>query len=174
MNISKALILVAVVGLFSCERSPVNAPQKADDSSLAFTPDTDRIQVHPFPEATEVRLYINQQSIDVSPQGEVSEGSYPRGGIPLTTSELHSIQDGLNYKKPPDAIAACCVPRHAFLFYDKAHKFLGSITVCFECGCATIDGQMPKPPANMEWLDWDETRFAHIIEAHGQTVHFGD
>ncbi|MBP2159256.1 MULTISPECIES: hypothetical protein [Asticcacaulis] len=124
-----------------------------------------------FPQATEVRMYVNKISINVDDAGKLSEGSYPANGIALSPAEIDTLRKSVSFTAPPDLVAACCIPRHAFLFYDTSHKLLGSLTVCFECSCAGLNGG-PQPPAGKDWIDWDYAAVAKIVQAHGQPLEF--
>ncbi|ESQ91193.1 hypothetical protein ABAC460_06420 [Asticcacaulis sp. AC460] len=130
--------------------------------------------VNPFPEATEVRMYMHKDMIRVDDKGQVNEGSFPEGGIAMAPADIGELNGpALTYIVPPEMVEAygCCFPRHAFLFYDKSGRFLGSIAVCFECHCV-MTTRFPKPLKGKDWLVWDEAIFKRIITAHGQPIEF--
>lgn len=112
---------------------------------------------------------MNNDGIIVSEQGKVADKSYPADGILLTAQEMHKVQNALYFVPAPEVVAACCIPRHAFLFYDKSHRYIGSISVCFECGCANVDGESINIPSDRD-VGWDEIAIARVIEAHSQST----
>ncbi|EGF91574.1 hypothetical protein ABI_29910 [Asticcacaulis biprosthecium C19] len=122
----------------------------------------------PFAQASEVRLYINEGMIDVASDGKLNDGSFPAGGIALTAVEFADLRKAAGFttwKSGPK----CCIPRHAFVFYDDVGKYLGSLEVCFECGCSFLDGGLQPPFSQVKW---DEAVFERIVKAHGQKTVF--
>ncbi len=147
-----ALLLAVVSALTSCSNHP--PPYRL------------------FPVAVKVHVYGAPSSdlMDVDKSGHVSaQGS--AGNIPvtdggwLTPSEIAELRDSIHFTRTPDSVAACCIPRHAFLFYDATGHYLGYLDVCFECGCADI---FPQPPRNgqLNWIDWNRQVIGKIVEDH--------
>lgn len=121
-----------------------------------------------FPEATEVRLFVNGASVDWDEQGVFREGTFPDRGFLLTADEVRLLRDAVKETPPPPAEVACCIPRHAFVFLGRDGKRLGALTVCFECGCADIaEGERLQRHRALQWLDWDEKVIGDIVRAHG-------
>ena len=132
--------------------------------------------------ATKVRAYAspNAYSLTVDGAGRMAasgqSADQKRGDVPypvadggwLSPVEVRELKAGLSFGSPPEAVAACCSPRHAFLFYGEGGQYLGSLTVCFECGCATM---LPRPVAKSgaNYLYWNYDVFRRIVTAHHLT-----
>jgi hypothetical protein len=134
-----------------------------------------RVPAPLFPGATEVRIFAADVPPMIDRAGHVSAqdnrsgpGDPPsilKGGDLLTPQEVTLLRKSVFYTRPPQAIAACCVPRHLFVFYGPNHAFLGDLRVCFQCGCAEIE---PSSPASRElnWVTWDEGAVRKIVRTH--------
>jgi hypothetical protein len=126
-----------------------------------------------FPEAAEVRLFVNEDVISFDENGEPSEGTFPEEGIVLTSAEVEKLRAAVRDVPAPPEVAACCVPRHAFVFFDAQGVRLGALDVCFECICANLwDGARLSERRNVRWIEWDEPTIAEIVRAHGQRTVF--
>jgi len=112
-----------------------------------------------FPSAAEVRLFAWYHGDD----GKTVELE-PKGAL-LSAAQVKSLRGAVFFTEPPPAIAACCIPRHAFKFYDKRKKEIGALDVCFECACARLEGEKPPKP-DLMWIEWDYGAIAAIVEAH--------
>jgi hypothetical protein len=126
-----------------------------------------------FPNATEVRVTYGDGLLGISPSGKISAFSYQdqtrqvktvEGGA-LTPEEIALLRRSVSYSsvQPPESF--CCFLRHAFVFFDKTHKVLGQLQVCFQCRCAMI---IPEPTHDkaQEYLAWDRQALAKIVRAH--------
>jgi hypothetical protein len=122
-----------------------------------------------FPNAKTVRLFVHEDGIGIGPKTNTAD-FLPKGGAKLTIAEIGVLGRSFMWSTPPMSVAACCVPRHAFAFYDSANRFLGSISVCFECSCAQSNG-LTAPP-DMTWIEWDRAKLAEIVVAHGLKTEF--
>jgi hypothetical protein len=117
-----------------------------------------------FPEATEVRAF----AWGVTPDGRAQV--FP-DGVPLTKEDVAVLRQSVRWTESPEAIAMCCIPRHAFKFYDEAHNVLGTLEVCFECTCATLEGE-DAVDAKRDWLDWDVSAIEAILKARKMPIEF--
>jgi len=133
----------------------------------------------PFPSAVAVRVYGAPEAEDIEVTGEKVSGESARvssngvtapyatpvrdGGW-LTPGEVVELKSAVGGLQPLHKLAHCCDPRHAFLFYDASRRYLGYVTVCFECGCA----QAGAPGTDeAEDVSWNESTIAKIAAAHG-------
>lgn len=129
-----------------------------------------------FPNAAKVRVYGGPTSIDIAVRaGRVLEQNLSKNGRSretpaidggwLTPDEVDQLRRAVSLETPGDTItvAACCFPRHAFLFYDAKGRYLGFLTVCFECGCAEI---RPFKQDDSHEIHWDRSAVAAIVLAH--------
>jgi len=135
-----------------------------------------------FPTATEVRVLGSPKSFDVHtdkdgrvtasgtlPNGQATRDSFPViDGGKLTAREIASLRSAIGFTHPPSSIVGCCLPRHAFLFYDSAGHFVGSLEVCFECGCAHMQPFRPAGP-DRSWITWKEDVVKQIVVNHNLT-----
>ena len=134
------------------------------------------------PMATATRARIvgapNADLMSVEHDGRVHATSISKSGaeVPypvtdggwLTDKEFREVLSAVHFTKPPDAIAGCCFPRHAVLFYDAHGHYLGYLSICFECGCADMWPYNP-PRKDESWIDWDGEVFERIVTAHKLT-----
>lgn len=132
-----------------------------------------------FPSAAKVRVFAGPAAwaINIDRQGHATaNGPSPdddravtvpaRDGGWLTPAEIVTLKASVRFTRPPDAMGACCIPRHAFLFYDNAGRYLGHLRVCFECGCAAMEPFRP-PSKDRTWIDWNYEALKRIVVAHG-------
>jgi len=142
-----------------------------------------------FPDAARVVSYASPTSMEirVDKQGDVSPYAFNKDGQsvpapiidggPLTPAEVQKLRAAISVSKTPASTAMCCSPRHTFLFYDKAGRYLGFLSVCFECGCVRLYPFNPERrdfPFNLtardpDQVNWDETAIKQIVEAHHLT-----
>ena len=143
-----------------------------------------------FPDATQIHAYASPTSIEmhVDKQGGLRAGAVSQDGakiIPapivdgglLTPVETRQLRAAISLSKTPASTVACCSPRHAFLFYDRAGKYLGFVSICFECGCVEMWPYSPPRPNfplslikhDPAYLNWDRSAIRRIVEAHHLT-----
>lgn len=172
MRLPGYLIIASVLCLSAC--GPPADPSEAKPNATERMREVSEVRaVSLFPEASEVRMFVNRDVVSFDDAGEPSNGTYPEHGILLTEVEAATLRAAVRDVPPPDAIAACCVPRHAFVFYDASGARLGVLDVCFECICANIrDGARLDRPRDVRWLEWDEAAIAAIVTAHGERTTF--
>lgn len=125
-----------------------------------------RVPAQLFRSAAEIRLFAWYDDYE-SPQS--TRVQLKPKGVVLTAADAKRLRSSVFFTEPPPAVAACCIPRHAFKFYDKSKKEIGSLAVCFECACARIEGEKP-PNADLIWLEWDYAAIAAIVEAHNLPI----
>lgn len=125
-----------------------------------------RVLARLFPTATEVRLFAwDFTGVSGKPEQIAPEG------VKLTNAEIASLRKVVWFAEEPRAVASCCIPRHSFKFYDKSRKTIGELRVCFECYCASIDGEAP-PKETHTWVDWDMAKMKKIVLNHGIATDF--
>ena len=159
-NIAVAIVASVVLGLFAGAAS-------ASPKML-------------FPSAATVRVYgasLTAFSVVVDHEGRVTASGpskdnsgaeeYPvkDGGL-LSPAEVSKLRAAVRFTRPPDLIFRCCIPRHAFLFYDKSGRYLGYLKVCFECTCAEMEPFHPPSPT-LNWISWNYESLKRIVIAHG-------
>jgi hypothetical protein len=170
--------------------SPDHAVQPNTKQSVAKVSDpwqewqirsqSERVSASLFPQAVHVKAYAGQIAISVDGAGEVKQSRLkdkngdlvktdPIGGASLTKDEIAILRKSIFYAPEPPAVAACCVPRHIFTFFDENYHFVGSLEVCFQCGCALISNSQPPDP-HLSFLIWDKTTIGNIFLNHGIPV----
>ena len=88
---------------------------------------------------TEVRGYLlnpdDEHSFDGLnlPSGELNPTRIPRNGVVLSPKQIDTLLFALQGGEPPEAVAACFYPHHAFEFLDADGKRVAVVNVCFMC-----------------------------------------
>jgi hypothetical protein len=137
-------------------------------ASAPLLPDAAYIRVVGAPNAE--RLFVDHNG---HVRAQRWTDAHERVGVPitdggrLTANEAASLTTAVGVEPPNPAggeviVSACCDPRHAFLFYDSGDRFLGYLSVCFECGCTNL---WPAAGADSE-PSWDEKAVGSIVLAH--------
>jgi hypothetical protein len=125
----------------------------------------DTVPTRLFPEAVEVRAFAWDY---VAGGGEVQ---VVPDGVVLAKEEVAIVRRAIYWQRPPEAEAACCIPRHAFKFYDAEHAEIGSVEVCYECRCARIAGEGPPDTVHTD-AGWDGGALASVLRAHKLPVDY--
>src|SRR5262249_30806493 len=133
--------------------------------------DQTKIAAPLFPDATIVKAYASSNALSVSEDGVVSaaDGAKVLAGQSLTGTEIATLRRSVFYSPPPPAIAACCIPRHAFVFYRSDGNYIGVVEVCFECDCAII-APAPVHDPKLSRIVWNREPIREILQAHGLPV----
>jgi hypothetical protein len=163
----RGLVFVAIAALIAVA---------AVGGYVTLTPAPNWLPANLFPEATQVKVFGSEDdSFRVDGAGRVTMGvrgpdggarkAPALGGESLTEAEVAALRAAVRYTKPPEEAEACCIPRHAFLFYGKDGRYLGYLEVCFECGCAEME-PFHLPDRRLNWIAWDHAVIARIIRAH--------
>ncbi len=156
-----------IISAFAADQSdPIAVPIWSDENWKQ------RVSAPLFATAKHVRLFASKGIIRISDNGVVSAGfsdapeSLPPGsGTDLTAHEVEKLRDSVWYTTRPNLYIACYSPRHAFVFYDDAGKYLGYLRVCYQCVGADI-APSEAPSAEKHYVMWDEGAIAQLIEAH--------
>ncbi|MEJ0062718.1 MAG: hypothetical protein WDO70_05830 [Alphaproteobacteria bacterium] len=164
----KFMLAVCLVALTCC-----SAPLPKDEQKV----------IAELPVGTvDVKLYAGELSIYVLKDGTVLKAALtdkekPKNDLPpmeggsLTPYEIEVLRHSVFYAPMPTWSAACCIPRHAFLFYDKDGQYLGHLKVCFQCSCAELKPYSP-PDSKLTHIEWNYTALQKIVENHKLPVKF--
>ena len=93
----------------------------------------------------EVRAYAyNPRPADTNPSilkdGHLNPTVLNKDGLVLTADQTKYLLAAVTGKHPdPGVYAACFNPRHAFVFYDVAHRPVAWVEICFDCGNAEAE-----------------------------------
>jgi hypothetical protein len=118
---------------------------------------------NPFPDATEVRLFVNDGYDD-----EGSPTMSAPAGRPLSRSQRKAFEAAVRIEPAPDAVDACFIPHHFFRYFDKQGRQIGEIEVCFCCdGVSVSEGASVSPGPN-EWFAADYTALRKLVQSMGE------
>jgi len=119
-----------------------------------------------FPNATEVRLFIDTEQND--PNGHLILA--PANGHKLTADQRETLEKSLiwneNYGKEP--MAACFIPHHFFQYFDAKHRKLGEIAVCFCCAGVEVDKANGRPIYPLHRLNMDYPQVKALVRRMGE------
>jgi hypothetical protein len=127
-------------------------------------------RVRPFPNAKEVRLFVDTGKPDRS--GHVV---YARpDGRTLTPGQRQQFEKLLRVetpiKVPPNSefwlVAGCFMPHHFFRYYDASGHQVGEVSVCFCCSGVEID---PNPQLkNGQKVEADYIKLKALVSSWGE------
>lgn len=63
----------------------------------------------------------------------------PAAGATLNAKQMARVKQAFTHPTGDQALGACFVPRHGFVFEDAQGKVIGTLDVCFECTNYAID-----------------------------------
>jgi hypothetical protein len=113
----------------------------------------------PFPEATDVRLFISE----TGPDGPFVEPAGRRLSV-ADRSAFEQTLAAVTYSAGPSEAAACYVPHHFFRYFNDAGQEVGEVAICFCCKEARLTPDtLPAGPYVV--LDFDEPRLREVIAA---------
>ncbi|ALJ15779.1 hypothetical protein LH19_23130 [Sphingopyxis macrogoltabida] len=116
--------------------------------------------IRPWPEATEVRLFVEDVSYDERARTGVTM-SNPKGvvlnAVQRATLDRSVTLYRMTAKEYANAVsAACFIPHHFFRYYDKSGRQLGELAVCYCCGGVDFSPAFRNLRRNEEWqFDFD-------------------
>lgn len=159
-----AFTWLAVAGLSACIAPP----------TTSLFPSSVKVHVYGAPRTAAIRVdkagHVSVSGLtacattDLSSCPPLAANAFTDGGW-LSGQEMASLRTSVRFGKPPDDIAACFVPRHAFLFYDASDRYLGFLTVCFECGGAEVNPFKAAGP-DRSWVYWNYDAVKRIVLTH--------
>lgn len=91
-----------------------------------------------FAKAATVRVYMYEGDPKAAP-GVLTEfrtlnaSAVPAKGLALTAKQGERVKHTFAVATGDQALGACFVPRHGFVFEDAEGKVIGTLDVCFEC-----------------------------------------
>ncbi|UTP40469.1 hypothetical protein M9M90_04615 [Phenylobacterium sp. LH3H17] len=126
----------------------------------------------PYPEATEVRLHVDNDSYDK----DSNRIERPETVRVLSVAERAQFERALQRVRvvglaPPGYNAplgpACFVPHHFFKYYDAAGKQVGEILVCFCCLQAQAQPAMAYEDGHRQWLSVHVGKVRDLVKQMG-------
>ena len=125
-------------------------------------------QAEMFSKAASVKLYMYEggERLDIGVLKDfrtLNASAVPVEGLTLSTEQAARVKRAFTVATGDQAVAACFVPRHGFVFEDAKGEVIGTLDVCFECSNYSIkapgyDEQVKPIYARFEQPDgkWDE------------------
>jgi hypothetical protein len=136
------LLLIATAAASDCrhrrseavQAQPPTPPKSA--SPLGSSPS--RVDANwPSVAYAEVRAYYHKDAgalLDtILDNGALDKLAVNKAGTPLTIDQTRRLLVAFTGNHKSYESFACFNPRHAFIFYDKLHKAVAAIEVCFDC-----------------------------------------
>lgn len=111
--------------------------------------------IRPWPEAVEVRLFVEDLPYDERERTGASM-SNPEGVV-LTAPQRATLDRAVTLYRMTakeyenHAVAACFIPHHFFRYYDGNGKQLGELAVCYCCGGMSLSPEFRKIRNDEEW-----------------------
>lgn len=121
-----------------------------------------------FAKAASVKLYMYEggERLDVGILKDfraLNPTAIPAKGLALSPAQVARVKRAFTVATGDQAVAACFVPRHGFVFEDAKGQVIGTLDVCFECsnysiGAPGYDAQVKPIYARYEQPadKWDE------------------
>ena len=119
---------------------------------------------HPFPNASEVRLFV-----EVDYQENGGEPIFSKeNGLILSAADRVRFEDTLRFVATPEEMAMCFVPHHFFRYFDNKGKQVGEVAVCFCCAETAATGSDKLKPEPDEILDADMEALKDLVLELGE------
>jgi hypothetical protein len=120
-----------------------------------------------FAKAATVKVYMYEADEKKLPAGvmldfaRVDTTAVPKGGITLDAKQAERVKRAFTVASGDQALGACFVPRHGFVFEDAKGEVIGTLDICFECTNYSINApgydEKVKPIyARYARSDWTE------------------
>lgn len=122
--------------------------------------------VDPFPNASEVRLFVEVDHKKNSGEPIVNK----ENGVILSAADRVRFEDTLRFVATPEEMAACFIPHHFFRYFDNKGKQVGEVAVCFCCAGAAASGSDKLTPKPAEILDADMKALENLVLDLGEST----
>ena len=144
---------------------------RRDNNEVLTNAAADRIAsttiIRPWPEAIEVRLFV--QDLSYEEQARTGASMSNPKGVVLTADQRATLDGSMSlYRIVAEngeitALDACFVPHHFFRYYDKNGKQLGELAVCY---CCRQIRPLPalRTPRDNEFWDFDFDGVGKMLE----------
>ena len=118
----------------------------------------------PFPEASQVRLFVE---LDWSMEDQAPVFSKP-DGLLLESAEREKLEQALIIGPAPEWGLACFIPHHFFRYYDENGVQVGEIEVCFCCDEVRTSSDAHLTIGEGEILDADYALLRQLVADLGE------
>jgi hypothetical protein len=130
--------LITLLLLGGCNQKAPSAQKPSSQASEqpVFVSTPDQPVRNPFPTATEVRLFVDNEY-----KGDKPSFSKPNG-LKLTKSQRENLESQLHVfvVDPNEPVIGCFIPHHFFRYYDNGGAQIGELEVCFCCAGVRVSG----------------------------------
>lgn len=159
-----AIAAVAII-VTGCERKVDTLAQseQANATASIVQPFKDRRVTNPFPDAIEVRLFV-----EVDYTNDNKPILSKRNGVRLNAAQRKAFEDSLKMIAAPEYEAACFLPHHYFRYYDASGKEIGEVAVCFCCYGVGASGSKALDPPDGAMLSADYGKVKALVAALGE------
>lgn len=133
------------------------------DKPLEETATLDRQVENPFPNATEVRLFVE---VNYSDSGQAILNN--PNGVALSVPQRDEFENALSITAAPDDMYMCFIPHHFFRYYAANGEEIGEVEVCFCCEGVTVSGSENLRPMQGEIVGADYATIQRLVAAVGE------
>ena len=154
MSATRILALLATaLAAAACERKidTIAQPGPSNATASIAQPFQDRRVTNPFPQATQLRLFV--------------EVDYTDAGKPILSK---AFENSLKIIAAPEEESACFMPHHFFRYYDARGKEVGDVAVCFCCYGVGASGSKTLEPPDGAMLSADYQSVKALVAALGE------
>jgi hypothetical protein len=156
-------LLAAALAVAACERKVDTIAQPDPSNTAAAKPFEDRRVTSPFPQATQLRLFVE---VDYTDAGKpiLSKAK----GVRLNAAQRKAFENSLKIIAAPEEESACFMPHHFFRYYDASGKQVGDVAVCFCCYGVGASGSKALEPPDGAMLSADYQSVKALVTALGE------
>lgn len=147
MTMRSILIAFLLFMVTGCDKS---AEIREVEQSSSTVSEVRKIK-DPFPDASEVRLFV---AGDYQKESGKPVFNNENGTI-LSDADRLRLEDALRFVAMPEEMFACFVPHHFFRYYDANGRQVGEVEVCFCCAGVAASGSNKLEPRSDDILHAD-------------------
>lgn len=147
---------------------------RADEDNFVLSPPpkptAGSVPFAPWPEAAEVRLFVEDLSIDE--QRRTGTWTSRPNGIRLTADQRAIVDQSVHLYRMTKreagkrAIVGCFIPHHFFRYYDKAGRQIGELQICYCCQGIAMEPAIRPVSIYDEW-QFDFPRVEKMLHEMG-------
>ncbi len=166
MSAARILALLATaLAVVGCERKvdTIVQPDPSNVSAMAAKPFQDRRVTNPFPQATQLRLFVEVGFTDAG-KPILSKAK----GVQLNAAQRKAFEQSLLITAAPEEESACFMPHHFFRYYDASGKQVGDVAICFCCDGVGASGSNALEPPSGAMLSADYGNVKALVAALGE------
>ena len=163
LKTSLAFCALLLAGCSSESAETLDHGSSKSDLEVA-QPVVERRVSNPFPDATELRLFVETAYDQKTGKAIFSRSN----GIRLSEPQRRKFEDALKIEAAPEEMAACFIPHHFFRYFDAEGKQVGEVEVCFCCSGVAASGSPKLQASNGEMLGADYSEVESVVASVGE------